>query len=74
MGAKAVSSLSYMNVDDDNNDGDEGGEGEDKDALPASSVLIRLLLCPVVVPLGMVYVTFFARGQPVAVELVRVHV
>ena len=68
-GARQMS-LSFMNVDKDteNNDNDEG-EPDKREPLNKLGVLLRIIICPLFVPIYIIYIFLIAKGAPIAAEL-----
>jgi hypothetical protein len=61
------SALAYKQ-DPDQQERHDGGD-DDEDELSMLELFIRIVMFPIVVPVFMVYIYFFARGTPVAAEL-----
>ena len=59
----STSSLAYKKEENDNQ------EEDIEDEMGLLEFLARIILFPIAVPIFMIYITFFARGTPIAAEL-----
>ena len=66
-GTKKISSLAFMKVD--TNNGDDDNDNQEENEMNIVSIIIRLVLCPIFVPIFMLYIFCWARGSPIAAEL-----